>query len=186
MELNPDSCTGYRVSGPFNPEAGLRFNSNKLLIDPYAKSIAGQVNWDDSVFSYKLGDPAEDLSFNDLDSAKAMPKCVVTGPHFEWENDRPPLIRLDESIIYEVHVKGFTQTMADVPEELRGTYAGLASPAALAYLKKLGITAVELLPIHHFLQDKILLDKGLRNYWGYNTTNFFSPYSAYSQLWRCR
>jgi glycogen operon protein len=171
---------GYRVHGLYDPDRGLRFNGTKLLIDPYAKAIAGQVNWEAPVFGYKLGDPGEDYAKCESDSAWGMPKCVVTTPLFEWENDRPPLTRLDESIIYEVHVKGFTKNMPEVPPELRGTYAGLASPPAIAYLRKLGITAVELLPVHDFLQDKILLEKGLRNYWGYNTTNFFSPYAAYS------
>ncbi len=178
--IKPGQLYGYRVHGPYDPARGLRCNGSKLLIDPYAKAIAGAVSWDDSVFAYQLGHPDEDFSRSDLDNSRVMSKGVVTSSHFEWENDRPPLTRLDESIIYEVHVKGFTQTMPDVPEELRGTYAGLASPAALAYLKKLKITAVELLPVHHFLQDKILLDKGLRNYWGYNTTNFFAPYNVYS------
>jgi len=170
---------GYRVHGPYEPDRGLRFNSAKLLIDPYAKAIAGEVNWEAPVFGYKLGDPGEDYAKCDSDSAWGMPKCVVTTPLFEWENDRPPMTRLDESIIYEVHVKGFTKKMADLPPELRGTYAGLGSPPAISYLRKLGVTTVELLPVHDFLQDKILLDKGLRNYWGYNTTNFFAPYAAY-------
>jgi glycogen operon protein len=178
--VKPGQLYGYRVGGKYEPERGLRFNVNKLLIDPYAKAVSGQVDWKAPVFGYKLGDPAADLSRNDEDSAWGMPKGVVTSLHFEWENDRPPLTRLDESIIYEVHVKGFTKNMPDVPSELRGTYAGLASPAAIAYLKKLGVTAVELLPVHEFLQDNILLEKGLRNYWGYNTTNFFSPHGGYS------
>jgi glycogen operon protein len=156
----------------------LRFNPAKLLIDPYAKAIAGDVGWESPVFGYKLGE--DDFTKDEGDSALGMPKCVVTASHFEWENDRPPATRLDESIIYEVHVKGITATHPDVPPELRGTYAGLSSPAVLAYLKKLGVTAVELMPVHDFLQDKILQDKGLRNYWGYNTTNFFAPYAAYS------
>lgn len=178
--VKPGQLYGYRVHGPYYPERGFRFNPAKLLIDPYAKAITGEVNWEAPVFGYTLGAPEEDFARDDGDSAWGMPKCVVVGPHFEWENDRPPLTRLDESIIYEVNVKGFTQTHPDIPEELRGTYAGLASPAALAYLKKLGITAVELLPVHEFLQDKHLIDKGLRNYWGYNTTNFFAPYGSYA------
>ncbi|MBC8167742.1 MAG: glycogen debranching protein GlgX, partial [Bryobacteraceae bacterium] len=178
--VKPGHLYGYRVFGKYEPERGLRFNDTKLLIDPYAKAIAGEVDWNAPVFGYKIGDPAEDLAKCEADSAWGVPKGVITSSHFEWDNDRPPSTRLDESIIYEVHVKGFTKTMPDVPEELRGTYAGLASPAAVSYLKKLGITAVELLPVHDFLQDKILLDKGLRNYWGYNTTNFFSPYAGYS------
>jgi glycogen operon protein len=178
--IKPGQLYGYRVHGAYDPERGFRFNPAKLLIDPYAKAIAGEVNWQAPVFGYRLGDPAEDFARCDEDSAPGAPKSVVTSSHFEWENDRPPLTRLDESIIYEVHVKGFTAAHPEVPPELRGTYAGLASPATLAYLKKLGITAVELMPVHDFLQDKILLDKGLRNYWGYNTTNFFAPYAGYA------
>ncbi|MDZ4799890.1 MAG: glycogen debranching protein GlgX [Bryobacteraceae bacterium] len=178
--IKPGQLYGYRVHGEYDPHRGLRCNGAKLLIDPYARAIAGAVNWDDSLFAYQLGHPDGDLCRSDTDSARVMPKGVVTANHFEWENDRPPLTRLDESIIYEVHVKGFTEKMPDVPEDLRGTYAGLASPAALNYLRKLKVTTVELLPVHHFLQDKILFDKGLRNYWGYNTTNFFAPYNYYS------
>jgi glycogen operon protein len=176
--VKPGQLYGYRVHGPYEPERGLRFNAAKLLVDPYAKAIAGEVNWKSPVFGYNLGE--DDVSFNAEDSAAGMPKSVVTSSHFEWENDRPPMTRLDESIIYEVHVKGFTAKHPEVPPELRGTYAGLASPAALAYLKKLGVTAVELMPVHDFLQDSILLEKGLNNYWGYNTTNFFAPYARYS------
>jgi isoamylase len=171
---------GYRVYGPFEPERGLRFNPHKVLIDPYARALAGQVNWDYPIFAYKLGDPMEDLSFDDRDDAAGVPKCVVTSSHFDWQNDRSPETPLHESVIYELHVKGFTQRLPDVPEALRGTYAGLASPAAIDYLKKLGITAVELMPIHAFLDDKHLMDAGLHNYWGYNTTNFFSPEARYS------
>jgi glycogen operon protein len=171
---------GYRVYGPYEPERGLRFNPAKLLIDPYARAIAGEVNWEAPVFGYKLGDPAEDLSKCEEDSAWGMPKSVVVTSLFDWENDRPPLTRLDESIIYEVHVKGFTARHPGIPEALRGTYAGLASPAAISYLKRLGVTAVELMPVHAFLQDKHLVDKGLSNYWGYNTVNFFSPEARYS------
>ncbi|HLI84392.1 MAG TPA: glycogen debranching protein GlgX [Bryobacteraceae bacterium] len=171
---------GYRVHGPYEPERGHRSNPAKLLIDPYAKALAGPLNWDAPVFGYKLGDPAGDLSRDDSDDAWGVPKCVVTTSHFDWENDRPPGRTLHESIIYEVHVKGFTARHPDIPEELRGTYAGLAHPAAIEYLKKLGITAVELMPVHEFIDDKVLLDKGLRNYWGYNSINFFSPEARYS------
>ena len=171
---------GYRVYGPNEPQNGLRFNSAKLLIDPYAKAIAGKVNWDYPIFSYRLGDPKEDLSFDDRDNAPGMPKGVVTSSHFDWQNDRSPDIQLHDSVIYEVHVKGFTIQNPDVPQAIRGTYAGLASPASIDYLKKLGVTAVELMPTHEFLDDKHLLDLGLRNYWGYNTTNFFAPDARYS------
>ncbi|HET8549294.1 MAG TPA: glycogen debranching protein GlgX [Bryobacteraceae bacterium] len=178
--IKPGQLYGYRVHGPYEPDRGLRFNPAKLLIDPYARAIAGKVNWDAPVFGYRLGDPAADLACDENDSAWGMPRSVVTTSHFEWENDRPPLTPLNESVIYEVHVKGFTATHPEVPEELRGTYAGLGAPAVVAYLKKLGVTAVELMPVHTFLQDRIMLDRGLRNYWGYNTTNYFSPEASYA------
>ncbi|MBV8730819.1 MAG: glycogen debranching protein GlgX [Acidobacteriia bacterium] len=171
---------GYRVHGPYEPDRGDRFNPAKLLIDPYAKAIAGSINWDAPVFGYKLGDPGADLSRDDQDDGWGVPKCVVTSPHFDWENDRPPTTPVHDSVIYEMHVKGFTAAHPDIPEDLRGTYAGLSHPAAIEYLKKLGITAVELMPIHEFVDDKILLDKSLRNYWGYNSINFFSPEARYS------
>jgi glycogen operon protein len=171
---------GYRVHGPYEPERGHRFNPAKLLIDPYARAIAGSLNWDAPVFGYKLGDPAEDLSCDSQDDSWGIPKSVVTTSHFDWENDRPPLTPWDETIVYEVHVKGFTARHPEIPPELRGTYAGLAHPAAIEYLKSLGITAVELMPVHEFVDDKFLLDRGLRNYWGYNSINFFSPDARYS------
>lgn len=173
---------GYRVHGPYDPNQGLRFNPAKLLIDPYAIAIAGEVDWNAPIFPYRLGDPQEDLAIDTNDSALGMPKCVVTSPYFDWEQDRAPRIPVSESIIYELHVKGFTKCHPDVPEELRGTYAGLASKASTAYLKKLGITAVELMPVHEFLNDKSLIDRGLTNYWGYNTTNFFAPDARYSSV----
>ncbi|MBV9303570.1 MAG: glycogen debranching protein GlgX [Acidobacteriaceae bacterium] len=171
---------GYRVHGPYEPKEGLRFNPAKLLIDPYAKAIAGKVNWDYPVFGYRLGDAEEDLSCDSNDDAAGVPKGVVTTSHFDWQNDRSPDTHLHDSIIYELHVKGFTVEHPEVPENLRGTYLGLVSPPILDYFKKLGVTAIELMPTHSFLDDKILLDKGLQNYWGYNTTNFFSPESRYS------
>jgi isoamylase len=171
---------GYRVHGPYEPARGQRFNPAKLLIDPYARALAGPINWDAPVFGYSLGDPAEDLSCDSNDDAWGVPKCVVTTSHFDWENDRPPLTPLHDSILYELHVKGFTARHPEIPEELRGTYAGLAHPVATEYLKKLGITAVELMPVHEFVDDKLLLDRGLRNYWGYNSVNFFSPEARYS------
>jgi glycogen operon protein len=171
---------GYRIHGPYEPEKGLRFNSSKLLIDPYARAIAGEVNWKYPVFSYTLGDPKADLSKSEQDDAAGIPKGVVTTSHFDWQNDRLPETPLHESVIYELHVKGFTAQHPEVPEKLRGTYLGLVCPPVIEYLKKLGVTAVELMPVHDFLDDKILLDRGLRNYWGYNTTNFFSPAARYS------
>ncbi len=171
---------GYRIHGPYNPERGERCNPAKLLIDPYAKALAGRLNWDAPVFGYKLGDPGEDLSCDEQDDAWGVPKSVVTSSHFDWENDRPPLTLVHDSILYELHVKGFTAQHPDIPEELRGTYAGVAHPVAIDYLKKLGITAVELMPVHEFIDDKHLLDRGLRNYWGYNSINFFAPDARYS------
>jgi glycogen operon protein len=171
---------GYRLHGPYEPEKGLRFNPAKLLIDPYARAVAGHVDWDYPVFGYKLGDPNGDLSLDQEDDAAGMPKGVVTTSHFDWQNDRSPETPLHESVIYEAHVKGMTMLNPNVPEALRGTYLGLVSPVMIDYFKKLGITAVELMPVHDFLDDKLLLDKGLRNYWGYNTTNYFSPTAKYS------
>ncbi len=183
--IQPGQLYGYRVHGPYDPEKGLRFNPAKLVIDPYARALAGQVNWEYPVFPYQLGHPDADLAKDDGDSAQGMPKSVVVNPYFEWDHDHPPKIPLSDSIIYEVHVEGFSKRNPDVPEHLRGTYAGLAAPASLEYLKKLGVTAVELMPIHDFLDDKHLVDKGLSNYWGYNTTNFFSPESRYSSSGDC-
>jgi isoamylase len=171
---------GYRVHGPYKPEQGLRFNSAKLVIDPYARALAGKVDWSQPIFPYVLGRPNADLDADETDDAAGVPKGVVTATVFDWQNDRPPLTPLPDSVIYELHVKGFTARHPDVPAELRGTYAGLASPPAIQYLTELGITAVELLPVHDALDDKRLVDEGLSNYWGYNTTNFFSPDARFS------
>jgi glycogen operon protein len=171
---------GYRVHGPFEPERGDRFNPTKLLIDPYGRALAGRLDWEAPVFAYKLGDPSEDLSSDSQDDAWGVPKSVVTTSHFDWENDRPPLIPLHDSIVYELHVKGFSAQNPGIPPELRGTYAGLGHPVSLEYLKKLGITAVELMPVHEFVDDKHLCDRALRNYWGYNSINFFAPAARYS------
>src|SRR6185437_1325479 len=171
---------GYRVHGPYEPEQGLRFNPAKLLIDPYAKALAGKVDWSKPVFSYKLNDPGADLTVDEQDDAAGVPKGVVTTSVFDWRNDRPPGTQLHDSVIYELDVKGFTARDPNVPEELRGTYAGLATPSVVQYLKDLGITAVELMPVHDSLDDKHLVDQGLSNYWGYNTTNFFAPDARFS------
>jgi isoamylase len=171
---------GYRVFGPYEPERGLRFNPAKLLIDPYAKALVGKVDWNAPVFAYALGNPEGDLVIDNTDDAEAVPKGVVTMSPFDWENDRPPLTPLHNSIIYEAHVKGLTAAHPGVPEEIRGTYAGVAHPVVIDHLKKLGVTAVELMPVHAFLDDKLLIEKGLRNYWGYNTINFFAPEARYS------
>jgi isoamylase len=178
--LKINQLYGYRMHGPYEPEHGERFNPSKLLIDPYARALAGALNWDAPVFGYKIGDPAEDLSCDNEDDAWGVPKSVVTASHFDWENDRPPMTPLHDSVLYELHVKGFTARRSDIPPELRGTYAGLAHQEAINHLKKLGITAVELMPVHEFVDDKYLLERGLRNYWGYNSINFFSPEARYS------
>lgn len=177
--VQPGQLYGYRVHGEYAPDRGMRFNPAKLVIDPYAKAIAGKVNWDAPVFGYVIGSGNEDFERDDQDSAWGMPKGVVTNTLFDWQNDRPPSTPLHDSVIYEVHVKGFTAMHPDVPEEYRGTYAGLAAPPIIEYLQKLGVTAVELLPVHDFLDDKHLVERGLRNYWGYNTTNFFAPDARY-------
>ncbi len=179
-DIKPGQLYGYRVYGSYEPENGHRFNPNKVLIDPYAKAIAGKVEWDDALFGYELGSPEGDTSFSDTDSAPFIPKAVVVDDRFNWEGDRLLRIPYYKTVIYETHVKGFTQLHPDIPEELRGTYAGIAHPVSIKYLKELGITAIELMPVHHFLQDKILLDKGLANYWGYNTIGFFAPEVKYA------
>jgi isoamylase len=178
--LQPGQLYGYRVHGPYEPAKGLRFNPAKLLLDPYAVAICGEVKWAAPIFPYQLGNPEEDLRRDENDSAWGMPKCVVGNPYFDWEGDHPPRIPLSNSIIYEVHVKGFSVRNPDVPPELRGTYAGLVAPANVKYLKELGISAIELMPVHDFLDDKHLVDRGLKNYWGYNTTNFFAPAARYA------
>ncbi|MGB5973120.1 MAG: glycogen debranching protein GlgX, partial [Nodosilinea sp.] len=172
---------GYRVRGPYAPQEGHRFNHHKLLIDPYAKAISGEVGNGPELFGYDWESPDEDLSFSDLDSASLMPKSVVVDETFDWEDDTLLRTPWHETIIYEVHVKGFTRLHPDVPEELRGTYAGVAHPFAIEHLQRLGITAVELMPIHHFLsRPGHLADRDLRNYWGYDSINFFAPFSGYS------
>lgn len=179
--VQPGQLYGYRVYGPYDPQQGLRFNPAKLLIDPYAIAICGSVDWKAPIFPYQLGGNADaDLKLDPSDNAWGMPKCVVGNPYYDWEGDRFPKIPLSDSIIYEVHVKGFTVKNPEVPDELRGTYAGLASEASIKYLKKLGVTAVELMPAHAFLDDKHLVDQNLKNYWGYNTTNFFAPDARYA------
>ncbi len=169
---------GYRVHGPYEPSAGHRFNPNKVLIDPYAHAIDGGVDWDKSVFGYPLG--GDDLEFDARDSAQAMPKSIVANPYFDWREDRHPRTPQNETIIYETHVKGLTMLHPDVDPELRGTYAGLASPPVIEYLLDLGITAVELQPVHHFAHDHFLVEKGLRNYWGYNSIGFLAPHDEYA------
>ena len=179
-DVRPGQRYGYRVHGPYEPACGERFNAAKLLIDPYAKALCGTFRRDAPAFGYVLGSAALDLSRDDADDAWGVPHCVVTKSNFDWGNDRFPRRPLNESVIYELHVKGFTAQHPEIPEELRGTYGALAHPAVIKYLKILGITAVELMPVHAFVDDKHLLDRGLRNYWGYNSINFFSPEGRYS------
>ena len=178
--IKPGQFYGYRVDGPYNPEKGERFNASKLLIDPYAKAIAGSINWSDEMFAYPLGNEKEDMERDYRDNAWCIPKSCVIDPHFDWGDDKFPETPLHSSVIYEVHVKGFTMQRPEIPENLRGTYAGVAHPASIEYLKNLGITAVELLPVHQFVNDRHLSDKGLRNYWGYNSIGFFAPEVKYS------
>src|SRR5262249_20252610 len=159
---------------------GHRFTPAKLLLDPYARAIEGEIEWNDEVFGYRGGDPQADLARDDRDCAPHMPKSVVIDSAFTWGGDRPPRLPWSETIIYEAHVKGLTKRHPDVPEHLRGTYAGLGSAPMVEYLKSLGITAVELMPVHAFADDKHLVDRGLRNYWGYNTIGFFAPEGRYA------
>ncbi len=179
-ELRPGQRYGYRVHGPYEPDEGLRFNQHKLLLDPYAKALAGEPQWSDRLFGYRIGDPAGDCAKDLRDSAADVPKCVVVDQAFTWGPDRPLKIPWDQTVIYELHVKGFTIQNPDVPEALRGGYEGLASPAVIDYLQALGVTAVELLPVHAFVTDRHLHDRGLVNYWGYNTIGFFAPDSRYA------
>ena len=171
---------GYRVHGPHDPENGHRFNPNKLLLDPYAKATVGALDWNHPHFGYTIGAEEEDLAYDERDNAAGMPKCRVVDTAFTWGEDRPPRTPWDETVIYELHVKGFTKRHPNIPEELRGTDAGLASAPAIEHLKRLGVTAVELMPVHSFVDDRHLVDKGLKNYWGYNSIGFFAPDMRYS------
>jgi isoamylase len=175
--IGPGQRYGYRIQGPYAPDRGVRCNSSKLLLDPYARAIDGQVNWDPACYSYNPGD---ENSINNADSAPYVFRSVVHNPYFDWSNDRHLDTPLHETVIYEAHVKGLTRCHPDVPESLRGTYAGLAHPAVIEYLQLLGVTAVELMPIHQFVHDQRLLESSLRNYWGYNTIGFFAPHNEYA------
>lgn len=179
-DVKPGQLYGYRVHGPYDPENGHRFNANKLLIDPYAKAIAGAIQWHDALFGYELGHPDADLSFSTLDSAPYVPKSVVIDPTFDWEGDKRPNTPYHKTIIYEAHVKGFTKLHPDIPEDIRGTYAAIGHPLTIQYLLDLGITAIELMPVHHYVIDSYLKDKNLTNYWGYNSIGFFAPDVRYS------
>ncbi|HXU88358.1 MAG TPA: glycogen debranching protein GlgX, partial [Methylomirabilota bacterium] len=181
-EARPGLRYGYRVSGPWDPANGQRFNPHKLLLDPYARAVDGTITWDDALFSYELGpDDDADLKMDQRDSAGHMPKAIVVDTAFTWGDDRPPRTPWNETVIYEAHVKGLTKLHPDVPEELRGTYAGLALPPIIEHLKMLGVTAVELLPVHQFVSDRSLEEKGLGNYWGYNSIGFFAPDVRYAR-----
>ncbi|RAV18436.1 glycogen debranching enzyme GlgX [Mycolicibacterium sp. GF69] len=175
--IEPGQRYGYRVHGSYDPPSGQRCNPNKLLLDPYSKAIDGNFDWNQSLFGYNFGDPD---SRNDDDSAASMPKSVVINPYFDWGNDRPPDYEYADSVIYEAHVKGLTQTHPDIPDNIRGTYSAVAHPVIIEHLQSLGVTAIELLPVHHFANDSTLIDKGLSNYWGYNTIGFLAPDSKYS------
>ena len=178
--IQPGQRYGYRVYGPYNPANGQWCNPNKLLLDPYAKAIEGNIDGDESLYSYWFNDSDNPNNMNDLDSAAHTMKSAVINPFFDWGNDQHPFIPYSDSVIYEAHVRGMTNLNKNVPPEIRGTYAGLAHPSVIEYLKKLGITAIELMPIHQFVNDPFLQEKGLNNYWGYNTIGFFAPHNAYS------
>ncbi len=178
--LRPGQLYGYRVYGPYVPESGMRFNPNKLLLDPYAKAIGRPLQWADELFGYTLGDSSGDLSFDDRDSAEFAPLGAVIDPDYDWSGERRPAHAAHETIIYEAHIRGMTQMHPAVPEQLRGTYAGMASEPVIRHLHSMGVTAVELMPVHYFVQDRHLLDQGLRNYWGYNTLGFFAPDLCYA------
>jgi isoamylase len=179
-EARPGLLYGYRVHGPYNPADGHRFNPNKLLLDPYARNIVGAIRWSDALFGYTIGHKRADLSFDRRDSAGGMPKCKVIDSAFTWGVDRRPDIPWNEMVIYELHVRGLTMRHPEVPPALRGTYAGLATAPVIEHLKYLGVTTVELMPVHAFVDDRHLVDQGLRNYWGYNTIGFFAPDARYS------
>jgi isoamylase len=175
--VGPGQRYGYRVHGPYDPHAGLRCNPSKLLLDPYAKAIDGEYRWNEALFSYRFGDPN---SYNDMDSAPYAMTSVVISPYFDWQDDRPLRIPYNETVVYEAHVRGMTMRHPDIPKDVRGTYAGLAHPVMIEHFRQLGITAVELMPVHQFVHDSTLDDKGLRNYWGYNTIGFFAPHNGYT------
>jgi len=186
-EARPGQMYGYRVHGPYDPMAGHRFNPSKLLFDPYTKAITGVVKWSDTMFGYRIGDPKQDVSWDDRNNAGSVPKCLVVDQAFTWGGDQLLNTPWSKTVIYEAHVKGLTMRHPEVPEHLRGTYAGLASRPIIDYLLSLGVTAIELLPIHHFVNDQFLQEKGLNNYWGYNSIGYFAPdirYSAYPEQGR--
>ncbi len=178
-DARPGLTYGYRVHGPYEPKAGHRFNPHKLLLDPYARQIVGELQWNEALFGYRIGSPDKDLSFDERDSAPFMPKCRVIDPAFTWGQDRPPRTPWDRTVVYEMHLRGYTMRHPAVPPELRGTFSGLMQTEVTDYIRGLGVTAVELLPIHAFIDDSYLVERGLRNYWGYNTIGFFAPQPRY-------
>jgi len=178
--VEPGQLYGYRVHGPYRPEEGLRFNPSKLLVDPYARALSGSVNWETPVFGYEWSSDRADLSFDEQDDAEGVPRGVVTDPSFDWEGDLHPRTPWHFSVIYETHVRGLTKTLEAIPEGLRGTYLGMASEPVIRHLTDLGITAVEFLPVHEFVDEHALIQRGLKNYWGYNTLSFFAPTARYS------
>src|SRR5262247_3859679 len=179
-DVRPGQLYGYRIYGPYDPGAGFRFNPNKVVLDPYAKSIGRLVRWGDSTFGYTIGDPEADLSFDTRDNAPFAPLAAVIDSAFTWGEDRPPRTPWHKTVIYEMHVKGFSRLHPDIPEPLRGTYEALTTEAAIEHLQQLGVTAVELMPVHHHAYDRHLGERGLSNYWGYNTQAFFAPDIRYS------
>jgi isoamylase len=178
-DVRPGQLYGYRVYGPYEPARGHRFNANKLLLDPYAKALSGEIKWHDANFGYRIGAKEKDLSFDKRDNARYMPKCCVVDTAFTWGDDRPPRTEWHDSIFYEMHVRGFTMRHPEIDEALRGTFAGMSTHASVDYLRSLGITAVELLPVQAFIHDRHLIERDLRNYWGYNTLAFFAPHPTY-------
>ncbi len=173
--LRPGTLYGYRIDGPYDPSSGNRFNRNKMIIDPYARAVSGTIKWDDSIFGYEIGNEKEDLSISRTDSTEFVPKCVVADPEFNWRGIKPPKTSWRDTVIYETHVKGTTYLREDLQKEIRGTYLGLSSYNMVEYFQDLGITAVELMPIHHRVDDRALVERGLNNYWGYNTICYFAP-----------
>ncbi len=181
-EARPGQLYGYRVYGPYRPQDGHRFNSNKLLIDPYAKALVGPLAWSDAHFGYRIGSPHGDLSFDRRNNALGVPKCQVIDPAFSWGDDRHPRTPWHDTIIYEMHVRGLTQLHPQIPPQYRGKYAALATAPVIDYLTRLGVTAVELMPVHFFINDRHLVEKGLRNYWGYNSIGYFAPHQDYAAM----
>jgi glycogen operon protein len=179
-DVTPGQLYGYRVHGPYEPERGFRFNAHKLLLDPYAKQLAGRLVWSDAHFAYRAGGQREDLSFDRRDNARGMPKAVVIDAAFTWGDEHRPIIPWEDTIFYEAHVKGLTQLREDVPPGWRGNFRGLAAPAVIGHLKRLGVTSLELLPVHAFIDDRHLVERGLNNYWGYNSIGFFAPEPRYA------